>query len=423
MRADRSLCLVTIGLVLSAGVGSARATDSSCESANVLCVAADGSAEYADIQHAVDAARPGSTVWVQAGDYAGFRVRRGGSPEHQLRIVAAADVRIIGSEPYSQEAIYLENVSWVTIEGFVVDAAGLPGFALGAHDARPERPMRGLRIRNNVVRGAGSTNIYLSQVADSLIEGNVAAGSRTSHGIYLANAGSDDTVLRGNNSYDNAKNGIHFNGDLASTGDGLQTGLVIEANVVHGNAANGLNLDGVQASRIHNNLVFGNRRHALRAYAIDGAAGPHRVVVVNNTFVDNGSWAIKFTDDDGDHVFFNNILISGAGSIAVGNVSLHSDYNLAPGPFSFDGEASTTSLAGWRSAGLGVHGTHQEASDVFVDRALGDFRLAPDAGRSLRGVATLSGEVPPAKDLLGRDRVMDPVLGAFSVPSDARRGR
>ncbi len=420
------MVVLLAALVAATAGGPARSEPrQTCADERVHCVGDADSFEYQDIQHAVDAAGPGHVVWVEAGEYPGFRVRRGGSRERPLQIAAAVGVVIVGPEPFSQESIYLENVSWVVLEGFTVQRDGAPGIGIGAHDARPHAPMRGLVIRNNVVRDSGSTNIYLSQAAESVIEGNVASGSVQSHGIYLANAGSDDTIVRGNNCYGNAKNGIHFNGDLASTGDGLQRGLTIEANILHGNRANGLNLDGVQASRVSNNLVFGNGRHALRAYAIDGAAGPVALTLVNNTFVGNGGWAVKLSEDGGGHTFFNNILLSTAGSIVVGNPEFTSDHNLVSGPFSSDTERNLLSLDEWRSLGFDQSSLSEASNGLFVGVAENDYRLADRSPAALAGVTTFNRVDAPQLDLTGAPRSGPRLaLGAFVAGQDAAvRGR
>ena len=84
--------------------------------------------------------------------------------------------------------------------------------------------MHGVVFRDNTVRNSGSSagaNIYASQVADSPIEGNTSNDS-PGHGMYLANAGADNTTLRGDLVFDNAISGIHFNGDATLGGDGVQ---------------------------------------------------------------------------------------------------------------------------------------------------------------------------------------------------------
>ena len=88
----RAVSAAFVALMLVAGTPApdvlAGGQETSCASDNVHCVG-DGQ-EFRDIQHAVDAAGPGHLVYVTAGDYSGFRVRRSGAPERPLRIVAAA---------------------------------------------------------------------------------------------------------------------------------------------------------------------------------------------------------------------------------------------------------------------------------------------------------------------------------------------
>lgn len=412
MRAERTpalLMLFALANVANAAPVPPAAPPAECPRPEVLCVGAG--AEYERIQPAVDAVQPGQTVLVLDGEYAGFRVRNGGTPEAPISIVAAGEAaRITSAEPGSGDGIYIEDSSFLLLEGFVVE--GAPAYGIGAHDALPDRPMRGLVVRNNVVRRSASTNIYLSQVADSIVEGNVAIGSLDSHGIYLANAGSDNTVLRGNNCYGNAVNGIHFNGDQADTGDGLQWLLTVEGNVIHGNGANGLNMDGVQYTTVRNNLVFDNGRHGLRAYAIDGADGPRLMTVVNNTFAGNGGWSIKFTQDGGRHTVFNNVLMSRSGSLAVASRELVADRNVALDAFSVDGERTVLRLAQWQAAGFGSNTRLAEPDQVFVAPGDSDYRLGSGSPALDAGVFILNGQLAPTIDLIGRER---PSGGAYDI--------
>ncbi len=403
--------VLSVVAMVSTGIGAMRLpqTDAAraCAPVEVLCVDSTRSGvEYHDIQSAVDRARPGDTVLVFDGDYSGFRISRGGNAGQQLRIVAAGSgARVVSAAPGLEESIYLANASYVTLEGFVVERRGARGFGIGARDASADRPTRGLEIRNNVVSDSDDVNIYLSHVADSIVEGNVTSGSRTAHGIYLTNAGSDNTVLRGNNAHHNHLNGIHFNGDGRFGGDGVQTGLLIDGNILHHNGQSGLNMDGVRESEVRNNLVFANRRHAMRGYAIDADAGPAGLVIVNNTFVGNGGWALKLTDDDGGHTVFNNILLSLTGSIAVGHRNLASNANVVVSEFSFDGEETTVGLEGWQRAGYDTGSRRLVAAELFTAPANDDFRLRPASPARGLGVHSLNGRRAPQYDLAGRRRV------------------
>jgi parallel beta-helix repeat protein len=373
---------------------------------------------YSTIQAAVNSAQAGDTVLVMDGSYSGFSVSRSGTASKRLVIRAANSAALISQPNSSGEGITISNASYVTIEGFTV--TGMSGYGLATHNAVPTSPMHGLTIRNNTVRDSGSTNIYLSEVADSLIEGNVASGSKASHGIYLANGGSDNTTLRANRCYSNAKNGIHFNGDISVGGDGLHSGLLIDSNVVYSNTGNGLDMDGVQDSTIQNNLIYGNGRNAVRAFLVDSAAGPKNLRIVNNTLAvpAGGGWAVKLTEDGGGHVVFNNILWaeSGAsGSLAVANTSFASDFNITVDRFSVDGDTSTISLAAMKSTGHDSSSALSSASALFVNAASADYRLKSASPALNAGRPSLNGVSAPAIDILGVSRPLPaaPDAGAY----------
>ena len=378
-----------------------------CKEQRVLCVDDEkGPArEYKKIQKAVDRARPGDTVLVFDGTYRGFRVARSGEKENRITIRAAGSNVILNDrEPGgSGEIIYIENSSFITIDGFRIDARNSFGYGIGAHDARFYRPMLGLVISNNEVFGAPSTNIYLSQVADSLIEGNTTYDSQDSHGIYLANAGSKNTTIRGNNTFHNARNGIHFNGDASVGGDGIHTDLVITNNVIHDNKANGLDMDGVLHSEISNNLIYNNGRHAIRAFRIDAAQGPSALKIINNTCVVPAGygWGIKLTDDLGGHSIFNNILAissGGQGSIFAENKTLFSDANIVDGRFSRGG--TVVGLDAWHKLGRGLRSSVASADEIFSSPGTGHYSPRPYSVAVDTGIDTLGTGKAPSHDIL-----------------------
>jgi hypothetical protein len=363
--------------------------------------------EYSTIQAAVGVARPGDTVLVYDGRYRGFSISTSGTPSSRIVIRAAGGAAVIDQANGRNEGITLSNASHVTVEGFTI--TDMPAYGLATHDASATNPIRGLIIRNNTVRNSGSSNIYLSQVADSLAEGNSASGSVASHGIYLANGGSDNTILRGNRCHDNAKNGIHFNGDSSVGGDGLHGGITVEGNVIYANTANGIDADGVQDSLFRNNLIYGNGRNALRAFRIDSAQGPKNLKVVNNTLLvpPGGGWALKFSEDLGGHMFFNNILLSdnvSTGSISVQSTGFASNNNALVGRLSYDGESSIVNLSAWQAAGFDTDSFTATPSGLFVDAGAADYRLRAGAPAIDTGRAALGGVAAPVTDLAGSAR-------------------
>jgi hypothetical protein len=374
-----------------------------CAAASILCVGVGQ--EHSTIQQAVDLAQPGDTVLVSDGSYVGFVVRRSGTPSAPISVRARGSAAVVDRVSSAGEGIRVNNASYVVIEGMTV--TGMPGFGLAARGATATNPMHGVVFRNNTVSNCVSSNIYASQVADSLIEGNVTFGSLDSHGIYLANGGSDNTVVRGNVAYSNANNGIHLNGDLGIGGDGLHQGVTLEDNVLYGNAANGMDLDGIQSSTIRNNVIYGNGRHAIRAFQYDAAAGPRELTIVNNTLVVTGAGGagIKLSEDGGGHTIFNNVIANEAGgSIVVGSANLRSDRNTFVNPiFSVDAGDTMLTLPQWR-AQAGAHDSSSQSSTLealFFAPAARDYRLRAGSPAANAGVASFNGRDAPAEDILG----------------------
>ncbi|MCP4324118.1 MAG: hypothetical protein GY787_20135, partial [Alteromonadales bacterium] len=273
--------------------------ENECGQMSILCVDDTNGAqqEYSTIQSAINDASAGDTVLVFSGTYVGFNINKSGTENNRLTVASNDENVFVTRRGTSSDAIIrISNANYVTLEGFTVNNQDNTGYGIAARGATVSNPMRGLVVKNNKVFDSPSTNIYLSQVSESTIEGNIAANSVDSHGIYLANGGSDNTILRANICYDNGRNGIHFNGDLSvgsGSTDGLHTGIIMEQNIIYENIANGVDMDGVQSSIIRNNLIYANGRHALRGFRIDSSEGPKALHIYNNTLVANGGWSIK----------------------------------------------------------------------------------------------------------------------------------
>ena len=422
-----------------------------CSEASIRCVGAGQ--EYSTIQAAVNAAVAGDTVLVFDGDYAGFEINKSGQQLSPITIKAAASNAVINSPISGMSSKCngdagiclkgngdLQGVHDIVIEGFKIRDLYR---CISSHDGSPETnsssewPHRRITIRGIRCTNAGHEGFYLSEIGDSLIEGNTISNSgansqQRGHGIYLANAGSDNTIIRGNVIYDAKSSdsaGIHFNGDLSVGGDGIISGLLVENNVIYGGNQNGLNMDGVQDSVIRNNVVHNNANHALHAYAIDGAAGPRNMRILNNTFIApsrSSDWALRFSQDEGGHVIFNNILIkegSGGGSICVDNANFQSDYNIVGDRFSRNDEGSTINLASWRSFGKDANSLTATSAQLFVDPGVGDYHLLSNAPAIDRGIASFQGVSAPVTDLAGAPRPQGilPDIGAYESGSDPTR--
>jgi len=336
---------------------------------------------YSTIQSAADAVQPGDSIVVHDGTYTGFELATSGTAAAPITVRTQGNVTI--NQPgRTGSGIRLTNVNYVSIDGFQIrDISGSdPGGGISARGATATQPMQGLIVRNNTVVHCSKSGIYLSHVNSSLIEGNTISGSGVEHGIYLANAGSDNTTIRGNVVFDNTGAGIHFNGDASVGGDGIISGLQVENNVIYGNGQNGLNMDGVRDSLVQNNLVYGNGRHALRGYQIDAAAGPRNMKIIHNTFVAATGSSIKLTEDGGGgHVIFNNILLADG----------------ADGPLFVQGSfVAAANLQDGTSAAAGL----------FVNAAAGDYHLKAGSRAIDAGVSELSGVLAPLVDFEGTVR-------------------
>ena len=395
-----------------------------CADADLLCVDDTPGAqqEYATIQAAADAVQAGQTILVFDGNYAGFDLTTGGSETARVVIRAEGDGAVIDSDGPDGYGIWLRNTSYVTIQGFSI--VGVSGRGVAHREATPEQPSRSLIIRGNTVQNSGREGMYLSEVADSLIEGNRISGSGTSgadrtHGIYLANAGSDGTTIRANHIWGSGTAGIHFNGDLSVGGDGIISDLIVENNIIHDNQQNGLNMDGVQDSLIRNNLIYGNASNGLRAYAIDAAEGPKNLVVVNNTFhaPAGAGWCVRITEDLGGNVVFNNILMNDhdwKGSIALdGTSGFASGYNAVVDSFTPDRDSTLLDLAGWQGLGYGSGSFLAAPGELFEDPGSGNYKLKAGCDAEGAGTAGFEGHTAPATDLEGAQRSGTPDVGAY----------
>jgi hypothetical protein len=365
---------------------------------------------WSTLQHAADTVGPGDTVHVADGSYAGFYLDTDGTDDDPIVFLAEGPaVQITSDNGTTPDGINLENASYVTIDGFVVNGRTRAGIrtVLAEHVT-----IRNCRCGNN-----GRWGILTGFVDDLLIENNETYGSVIEHGIYVSNSG-DRPVIRANHSYDNNANGIHMNGDESLGGDGTISNAVVEGNLIHGNGVaggSGINMDGVVDSVVRNNLLYDNHASGISLYRIDGATGSTGNLVVNNTIVNasNGRWCINIDDESPGNTLRNNILYnyhSFRGVISIGSnstVGFSSDYNSLMNRFSLDTGDTVIDFEDWQAEGYDANSFLAVPGDHFVNPA-SDFHLlgtspAVDAGTS---------DGAPGTDLDGGAR---PVGGGYDI--------
>jgi MYXO-CTERM domain-containing protein len=375
------------------------------------------------LQHAAERVAAGDTVTVEPGTYAGFALcwdhPQDGLPDAPITFAARPGVVIDAKGPYTGDGISLVGCSYVVIEGFEI--AHMPGAGIRAVSGGPNAI--GVVIRDNDTHDNMGPGIVTSHVDSLLVEGNRATNSGQD-GVFVSSA-CVNPVVRGNLLAGNAGAGLHMTGGVALGGSGIITGALVEKNVIHDNGAmggSGIECDGVQASRIRNNLVYAEHSSGISLDQADAAVPATNNVVVNNTVIvePDGLSALEVKSGSTGNRAENNILLAldpSHGSIDVDAASLASftsDYNVVVDRLSPDGSAFVT-LAGWRTmTNQDAHSLVAAAPALFVNEAGNDYHLS--ATSPAIGAGTTSDA--PADDLDGHSRAGGVDVGAYQWCAD-----
>jgi parallel beta-helix repeat protein len=392
--------------------------------------AGTAAAPWRTLQHAANVVGPGDRVTVRPGNYTGFDLRRSGTASAPITFFAEPGVLInVASQVRQKDGVYLDGInlegaSYIAIDGFNVTGmpeAGVRSVGLSSNFAKF------VTVRNVTATNNGKWGIFTGHVNDLLIENNRTSGSIEEHGIYVSNSG-DRPVIRNNESFNNHGCGIHMNGDLSQGGDGIISNALVSGNRIHNNAipnatypmlggGSGINMDGVQNSRIENNLLYNNHASGISLYSIDGAAGSTGNVVVNNTVhqPSDGRWALNIRDASTHNTAYNNIFLSdhsfrGAINFTADSLpGFTSNHNAVISRFSPNDGGTVLSLPNWRSSsGQDANSFVATAAALFVNAGAGDYRLSNSSPARNAGTSQLA----PAGDLGGLPR---PAGGAFDV--------
>ena len=463
-------------------IASTTMTAKDCPSNTVHCVnvVAGATQEFTSIQSAVAVATPGDSILVFDGVYDGFQIGKGsngvrvdGTSSQSITIQAAGDAAIINT-PYIDPSSDIYKVAtracgiavlfggdyWV-VDGLTIDLAteneitsagynpqipastsdigGINGYHRGGicNDGHMlgTNNIIGLQLLNNTVANGGDSNIIIANCesclwANNIVHDSYRIGSQGGHGIYLANPGSDNSTIRGNTIYNNDGIGIHMNGD-----GGLITNALVENNIIYDNGHDyadsnggvGVNMDGVQDSTIRNNLIYSNFYIGIKAYGVDGIAGPKNLTVVNNTVITSKQFPLMFMstsahNDQGGHTLFNNIFLDETNdksiSVATYATGLISNNNIiAVGTGSSFGIGDTKSVlthSEWiGSTGQDVNTRASSSSILFLDSSSDDYHLAVGSLAVDMGLMNLNGQNAPTQDSQGISHSVQDV-GAYA---------
>lgn len=273
--------------------------------------AGSSASPWKTLQHAANVVGPDDRVTARAGNYVGFYLSTSGTAAAPIEFDADPGVLINQRNATTPDGINLEDASHVIIDGFAVNGmprTGVRSVGVDGNDFASFVTIRNVTATNNQEWG-----ILTGFVNDLLIEKNVTSGSIDQHGIYVSNSG-DRPVIRNNISFNNHDNGIHMNGDASEGGDGIISGAIVSGNIIYNNGTgggSGINMDGVQNSRIENNLIYGNHASGISLYQIDGGGSSKNNVVVNNTIYEanDARWALNIQDGSTGNSLLNNIMI------------------------------------------------------------------------------------------------------------------
>jgi MYXO-CTERM domain-containing protein len=343
-------------------------------------------APWATLQHAANTIVAGDTVQVATGHYAGFHLVKSGTEQKPIQFVG--DGAFIDDPVVS--GIHLENASWTTVDLFEVTKGGILVEG-GSHSVVQRTHVSG------IASGAG---IRISASDDVALIGNETDNCQT--GIVVG-MGSLRPVIRANRVHDNATFGIFVGG-----GTGIQ-GATIEQNIVYATRSvasyAGVAGDGLQNSRIWNNLIYDNKDYGILLYKNGASVGANSNQVMNNTIIGatDGRWALAVLYQSTDNIARNNILLNRGtfGSIAIHADCLpfSSDYNVVTNAFVDAGAMQT--LAEWQTASSrDLHSLQASEAQLFVDADAGNYALLKTAPAVDKG--NVSGA--PTFDLLGYAR-------------------
>ncbi|HEY6085825.1 MAG TPA: right-handed parallel beta-helix repeat-containing protein, partial [Nitrospira sp.] len=210
--------------------------------------AAGGSAAapWKTLQRAAQNVLPGDLIVVRPGHYAGFVLGwdepQNGTAANPITFQAEAGAIIDSRNVKTADGINLEGASYIVIDGFTISNSGTITRA-GIRSVTNQHVV----IRNNQIDNAGQWGILTGFSDNVTIEDNVTSRSQTQHGIYVSNA-CVNPIVRNNQVWGNAANGIHMNGDLSQGGNGLILNALVERNVIYDNGrlgGSGINADGV----------------------------------------------------------------------------------------------------------------------------------------------------------------------------------
>jgi len=338
-----------------------------------------GNCAWRTLQYAADTVQAGDRVMVGNGTYQGFMIQSHGTAGLPIVFKAQSGAaNITTPNANTDDGINIESwegspSDFITVDGFNVYSQPRMGIrAIGGN---------GIVIKNCTSHHNSSNGIFSGDTPNIQVLNNITYANGSSsyeHNIYISNALSDGSVVRGNLIYDsNAGNGLQLNGDWEMGGDGFIDNALIENNVVYGNSKKGLSLISIRFGRIQNNIIYNNGPAAGGIHLVDqeGKNFSTGNVVVNNTIDEPNQASIRINDGSDNNYIFNNISVGATG------IRFEGDGNFQSNNYSSD-----------------------DGSGLFVNRTGRDYHLLQNSPAKSFGTAIYQEKPAPAVDLEGNIR-------------------
>ena len=358
------------------------------------------------IQHGADRLSPGATLLISPGIYqeSGITVTHGGTAAAPVTIKASGSGVIIDKSGSGsrQDGFLITYANYVMVDGLIFQNSNRAGMRIDHSDH--------VTVRNSIFANNKTWGLFTDFSNYTTVEDSESYGAVEQHGIYISNS-SDYPTIRHNRLHDNAKCGLHMNGDISmQPGDGIISYGLVEGNIIYNNGVlggSGINMDGVTDTIVRNNLLYNNHASGISLYQTDGGSGSRRDKIFNNTILmpSDGRWDINIPEPDSSlpnpgntsNQVINNILYNvheWRGVITIGpsdRIGFRSDYNTLMNRLSADGDDTVISLAAWQAMGYDMHSLIATPAQLFTKPDANDYHLLPaspavDAGSLLSDV-------------------------------------
>ncbi|MCK4444898.1 MAG: right-handed parallel beta-helix repeat-containing protein, partial [Thermoplasmata archaeon] len=283
MKSKKASIIIAL-LVLASSFCLALSVLPTCVGGTTLFVGGMGPGNYTTIQDAVNAAKPGDTIYVYNGTYYEHIV------VNKTLSLIGEDIRTTIINGSGTGSVMYVTADWVNITGFTITDSGLSAFA--------DAGIKLYHTQNCYIASNNATNngggIYLYSSDNNTIVNNTVYLNRWGIHLYYF---SDNNTITSNNISDNtygiwvhyhSSNGTIANNNASSNYDiGIYLGGIQNTTVINNTASN--NWEGVTFSSSANNLITSNNASKNR-YGITLHYSDNNIIAGNN--VSSNGWRV-----------------------------------------------------------------------------------------------------------------------------------